>query len=61
MDTSREEKAVSLILVMPSKAACYIDEDEAYRLIYGKTKEEIEQENTLAQQQYYEKMKELHR
>ncbi|MCR5700654.1 MAG: hypothetical protein K6G76_00735 [Lachnospiraceae bacterium] len=50
---------VSLIFCMPCKATTYIDEDEVYRFIYGKTKEEIAQENALAQQQYYEEMLQL--
>lgn len=53
--------AVSFVLSIHSDAANYIDEDEIYRILYGKTKEEIEQENALAEQQYYDELKERER
>ena len=53
--------AISFISEMHSDAATYMDEDEVYRLLYGITKEEMEQANALAEQHYYEELKELQR
>lgn len=69
--------AILLTMGMHSKAANYMDQDEIFRKVYGKTREEVEQEfarqcyeeamkqleyeEAKEQQQYYEELRELQR